>query len=110
MILRRDEEGNPFYVFFSRETIKKMAEKFLAQNKQHNTDIEHDGNVKTTNTLLESWVSEDMTHDKSFKLGFALPAGTWYVGYRIHDDELWADIKEGRVRGVSLAGNFINRL
>ena len=110
MILRRDEDGNPFYVYFSKKTIKKMAEKFLAQNKLHNTDFEHDGNVTTTNTLLESWVSESTVNDKSYALGFALPAGTWYVGYRVHDDELWADIKEGRVRGVSLAGNFINRL
>ena len=110
MILRRDEEGNPFYVYFSAATIKKMAEKFLAQSKMHNTDVEHDGNVSTQNTLIESWVSEDMTHDKSYKLGFALPKGTWYVGYRINDDELWSDIKEGRLRGVSLAGNFINRL
>lgn len=110
MILRRDEEGNPFYVFFSRETIKKMAEKFLAQNKQHNTDIEHDGNVVTKNTLLESWVSEDMTHDKSYKLGFALPAGTWYAGFKVNDDQLWEEIKAGARRGFSLAGNFINRL
>ena len=110
MILRRDEEGNPFYVYFSKETIRKMAEKFLAQNKLHNTDIEHDDNVVTNNTLVESWVSDDMTHDKSYKLGFALPAGTWFAGYRVNDDQLWADIKAGVVKGFSLAGNFINRL
>ena len=110
MILRRDEEGNPFYVYFSRETIKKMAEKFLAQNKQHNTDIEHDGNVVTANTLLESWVSESSQYDKSYNLGFALPAGTWFAGFKVNDDNLWNDIKTGKVRGFSLAGNFINRL
>ena len=110
MILRRDEEGNPFYVYFSAGTIRKMAEKFLAQNKLHNTDIEHDGNVVTANTLVESWVSDDMTHDKSYKLGFALPAGTWYAGFRVNDDTLWNDIKSGVVKGFSLAGNFINRL
>lgn len=110
MILRRDEGGEPFYVFFSRKTIKKMAEKFLQQNKLHNTDIEHDGLVTTNNKLVESWVSDSMVHDKSYAMGFALPKGTWYVGYKINDDETWADIKEGRLKGFSLSGQFINRI
>lgn len=110
MILRRDEQGNPFYVFFTKKTIRKMAEKFLGQNKQHNTDVEHDGRVKTDNTLLETWVSEHPTKDKSAAIGFNLPAGTWYASYRINSDEDWEKIKAGQLRGFSLAGNFLERL
>ena len=110
MILRRDESGDPFYVFFSRKTIKKMAEKFLQQNKLHNTDVEHDGLVTTNNKLVESWISDSMVHDKSYSMGFALPKGTWYVGYKINDDQTWSDIKEGRLKGFSLSGQFINRI
>jgi hypothetical protein len=109
MILRRDENGEPFYVFFSRETIKKMAEKFLQQNKLHNTDVEHDGLVTTNNKLVESWVSDSMVHDKSYSMGFALPKGTWYAGFRVNDEKTWQDIKEGRLTGFSLSGSFINR-
>ena len=110
MILRRDEQGQPFYVYFTKKTIRKMSEKFLAQNKQNNTDVEHDNQVKTENTLLETWVSDHPTRDKSSTLGFNLPAGTWFASYRINSDEDWQRIKSGELKGFSLAGNFLERI
>lgn len=110
MILRRDEEGNPFYVYFKKDTIKKMSEKFLAKNLLHNTDVNHDNNVTQENTLLESWISESILHDKAYKYGFNLPVGTWYVSYKINNEDIWNDIKERRLKGFSLAGGFITRL
>lgn len=110
MILRRNEDGSPYYVFFSKETIRKMAEKFFKLNKHNNTDKNHDWKVTTDNTLIESWISESPYHDKAYKFGFALPAGTWYVSYKINDNETWSDIKSGKLKGFSLAGPFIERL
>jgi len=110
MILRRDEEGNPFYIYFSKKTIRKMAEKFFRNNKHNNTDINHDENITQDNTLMESWISESISHDKSYKYGFALPEGTWYVSYKINDDETWERIKQGELKGFSLAGGFIQKM
>lgn len=110
MILRRDEDGKPYYIFFSKDTIKRMAEKFFRTQKQNNTDVQHDWNVSTENTLVESWVSEDKMYDKAYKLGFALPMGTWYVSYKINDDETWDKIKNRELKGFSLAGPFIEKL
>jgi hypothetical protein len=110
MILRRDEDGNPFYIYFSKKTIRKMAEKFFRNNKHNNTDINHDENITTDNVLIESWISESIKHDKSYKYGFALPEGTWYVSYKINDAETWERIKEGELRGFSLAGGFIQKM
>ncbi len=110
MILRRDEDGNPFYIYFTKETIRKMSEKFFKQNNHNNTDVNHDDNVTTENTLIESWISESIKHDKSYKYGFALPEGTWYVSYKINDDETWNLIKSGELKGFSLAGAFIQKM
>lgn len=110
MILRRDEEGKPYYIYFSKSTIEKMAEKFLKLNKHNNTDVDHNDDVTTQNTLLESWISEDKMYDKAYKMGFALPMGTWYVSYKINDDETWRKIKEGELKGFSLAGPFIEKM
>jgi hypothetical protein len=110
MILRRDEDGNPFYIYFSKKTIRKMAEKFFRTNKHNNTDINHDENITNDNTLIESWISESIRHDKSYKYGFALPEGTWYVSYKINDDETWERIKQGELKGFSLAGGFIQKM
>ncbi len=111
MILRKDKTTDePYYVYYSKKTIRKMAEKFLAMNKHNNTDTNHSYDITTDNTLLESWISESMTADKSYKYGFSLPIGTWFVSYKINSDETWKDIKEGKYKGFSLAGPFIERM
>ena len=110
MILRREADGSPYYIWFSKQTIRKMAEKFFKMNNHNNTDINHDENVSNKNTLVESWISESMINDKSYKLGFALPPGTWYVSYKINDDETWKKIKSGELKGFSLAGGFIKKM
>lgn len=109
LILRRDELGNPFHVYFSKDTIKKINEKFL-KTAAHNTDINHNDDVTTQNTLLESWIVDDPQFDKSTKLGFDVPEGTWMVSYRINDETTWNKIKNGELNGFSVTGNFIEKL
>jgi len=109
LILRKDEMGNPFHVYFSQDTIKKIAKKFFEYNKMNNTDINHDDNVTTGNTLLESWIVEDPNMDKSKAMGFNVPKSTWMVSYKINDEETWNKIKNGELNGYSIAGNFIEK-
>lgn len=107
LILRKDEQGNPFHVFFSKDTIKKIARKFFEYNKMNNTDIDHDDVVTTENTLLESWIVDNPDMDKSKTMGFNVPEGTWMVSYKINNQETWNKIKDGTINGFSIAGNFI---
>lgn len=109
LILRKDEQGKPFHVFFAKETVKKIAQKFFEYNKQNNTDINHDDDVTTNNTLLESWIVDDPKMDKSTSLGFNVPPSTWMVSYKINDKETWQKIKNGDLNGYSIAGNFIEK-
>lgn len=109
LILRKDEDGNPFHVFFSKDTIKEIAKKFFELNKMNNTDVNHDDNIVTSNTLLESWIVEDPEMDKSKSLGFDVPEGTWMTSYKINDEETWQKIKNGELNGFSIAGSFLER-
>lgn len=106
MIPRRDENDNMYHVFFSEDTVRKIAKKFLEQNNQHNTDINHDDKVTNENTLLESWIVENPDMDKSKALGFDVPTGTWMVSYKINNKETWQKIKEGELNGFSITGVF----
>lgn len=110
MIIRVDHAGDPYYVYFSKKTIRKMAEKFLKVNNQHNTDVMHNKMVVTTNTLVESWITESRLHDKSYSYGFRVPEGTWMVSYKINDDDTWDKIKRRELKGFSLDGPFIQRI
>lgn len=107
LIPRKDPDGNMFHVYFSQDTVRKIAAKFLEENKHNNTDINHDDNVTTENTLLESWIVEDPNMDKSKTLGFNVPPSTWMVSYKINDNETWKKIKSGELQGFSIAGQFI---
>ena len=107
LIPRKDEMGNLFHVYFSKETVKNIAKKFLQDNNAHNTDINHDDNVVTENTLLESWIVENPDMDKSTALGFNVPEGTWMTSYKINNEETWQKIKAGELNGFSVTGNFL---
>ena len=107
LIARRDEMGNLFHVYFSKDTIEKIAKKFLADNNSHNTDVNHNGVVVSENTLLESWIVEDSAMDKSTAMGFNVPKGTWMGSYKINDKETWNKIKAGELNGFSVEGSFL---
>jgi len=110
LILRKDADGIPFHVFFSKDTVKKIAEKFFKEMKHNNTDINHDDNITKNNTILESWIVEDTKKDKSAMYGFELPVGTWMTSYRINDEDTWNKIKAGELNGFSVTGEFVQKL
>ena len=107
LIARKDELGNLFHVYFSEDTIEKIARKFLADNNAHNTDINHNGEVVTENTLLESWIVDSPEMDKSKALGFNVPKGTWMTSMKINNKETWNKIKAGELNGFSVEGSFL---
>lgn len=111
MIHRYDDLGNMYYVYFSKESIKKMAEKFLRQKRTDETSIEHNG-VKLGSEkvyITESWVSEDPIKDKSAAFGFELPAGTWFVSMKVEDPKIWKMIKQKALTGFSVEGLFAEK-
>jgi hypothetical protein len=111
MIHRYDDLGNLYYVFFSKESIKKMADKFLKEKRTDETSIEHNGLKLGSDKvyITESWVSEDEIYDKSSKYGFSLPAGTWFVSMKVNDDKVWKLIKEKALTGYSVEGLFAEK-
>lgn len=110
LILRVDEEGNPYHVFFSRETIKQIAYKMMREKLLDRMNLEHNAANTVNGYLLETWLIEDPEHDKSTNYGFKLPKGTWMGMYKVLDPEVWKMVKEGIVKGFSIEGYFIDEL
>ncbi len=86
-ILRVDGEGNPFHVFFTKETVKKIAQNYLMKKYTDKATLEHDSKIKGVH-LVESWV-KDGKLDKSNNYGLNVPEGTWMGMFKIHDDKIW---------------------
>jgi hypothetical protein len=107
-IYRSDGE-NEYYVYFSKDTIRKAMELFFKNGYQNNATIEHDYDVKGT-TIVESWIIEDATMDKSRAYGLDLPVGTWMVSMKIENESIWQRVKGGEFRGFSIEGYFVDKI
>lgn len=101
-IPRYDEQGNQYNVFFSADTVKKIAYDFMS-NRQMN--IAHSQDTDKL-VLVESWIKTDEQMDKSMSLGIAAPVGSWFASVKVNDEALWQQIKAGDYRGFSIEGVF----
>jgi hypothetical protein len=96
-----------YNIVFSKETIKLSQEYFFKRNNQKNSTIEHDSNQFVDGfTIIESWIKEDNEKDKSNLYGYDLPVGTWFAMAKVDNDEAWAKVKNGEVKGFSIDGYF----
>lgn len=106
-IYRRDESGYEYYIVYSKETIRLMAEKLMRDNTFNNIDIQHNEQLlpKGMVSLIELYIKDS---EKGLSpVGFEnVPDGSLMCSYKVHNDELWEMCKNGTLNGFSLAGIF----
>lgn len=109
-ILRVDGQGNPYHVFFSKDTVKKLAENYLMKKYTDSATLEH-GDKKVGGVhLVQSWIKEGKL-DKSNQYGMNLPEGSWIGMFKIADKEIWNDyVKTGKVKGFSVEAYLESKL
>jgi len=98
-----------YYVYFSKETVRKASEMYLKHNNHHKATYQHEQRVSGVLTI-ESWIKEDEKYDKSNAYGFDLPVGTWFVKMKINNPEMWQRIKDGELKGLSIEGYFVDKM
>ena len=105
-IFRRTKDGEPYHVFFSADTIKMIAEKYMRNKYIDNNDENHNGQAVKDVYVIESWIKES-ENDKSTDYGYGdLPVGTWFVSMKVKNDEVWNKVKAGDLAGFSVSGWF----
>jgi len=108
-IYRKNGEDE-FYIYFSEDTVRRASELFLMKGNQSKSTLEHQASLSGL-TVVESWIVEDDTHDKSRKYGLNMPVGTWMVSMKVNNDEVWEDyVKTGKVKGFSIEGYFTDKV
>lgn len=104
-ILRYDLDGNPFYVWFSKETIEELSQTFLRDDKNRAWNLQHEQDTNDV-YITESWLVNNSEMDKAKSLGFDVPEGTWMASAKIENEEIWKRIKNNELRGFSIDGMF----
>ena len=108
-IYRRDENEGEYYIYFSKDTIRKAMELFFQNGNQSNATFEHMESI-TGLTMVESWIVEDTDKDKSKLYELNVPVGTWMGTIKVNNDKIWNDfIKTGKVKGFSIEGYFADK-
>jgi hypothetical protein len=112
-ILRIDSDtGEEYKVYFTKETVEQLAQKYLQNGYQSKATFEHLENIDGEVTVVESWVSKSATKDKSaLYFNRSFPIGTWFVTMKVNDETLWQEyVKTGVVKAISLEGIFDHKL
>ena len=101
-----DKEYN---IIFSKETVRKASELYLKRLKLNNATLEHDEQMTSGVSVIESWIVEDPSKDKTALYGLNAVEGAWAVTMKIDNDEVWEDVKSGKYLGLSIEGMFSDR-
>ena len=93
MIYRNDVDGNgnPGYVYFSRDTVRKMKEKY---GYNRNVSFQHRENIIGSAILMDSYLEEDDNETR------------WFIKYKIINEKLWNMITNKNVKGFSIESLF----
>lgn len=94
-----DEE---FYLTFGKDAIRRLMTKFMKNFGQRSWTKDHMDFAEGL-TVVESWIVEDVENDKAKALGIEnFSEGSWCIGVKVDDDEIWQSIKDGRWKGFSV--------
>lgn len=102
-IYRKDKQG-AYYIQFSREGIRRIAEKFFTDHNSTNVNLQHEYNVNDC-VYFESYFidKERGIVPKEFE---DLPDGTWMVSCKINNPAVWELVKDGTLKGFSVEGKL----
>lgn len=100
LIYRNDALGER-YIYFSEETIVKFVELLMSKEK-NKFNLGHTDNYLDA-ILIESYFAKE---DNEFNVA----KGSWIVGLKVRDIDVWEQIKNGDFKGFSVQSLFSNEL
>lgn len=108
-IYRRNED-NEYYIYFSRDTVRKASELFFIRGNHNKSTLEHQMPLEGL-VAVESWIVENKEKDKSSHYGMDMPLGTWMLSMKVLNDDVWNNyVKTGKVKGFSIEGYFADKM
>jgi|TARA_R110000751_G_scaffold68789_3_gene139922 hypothetical protein len=106
----RKSEKEEYYIYFSKDTILKASQLYLKNGNQNNSTLEHQHSLNGL-TLVESWIVESETQDKSRLYNMNVPVGTWMGTVKVNNDDVWNEyVKTNKVKGFSIEGYFADKM
>lgn len=104
-ILRISQEGDPYYVIFTKEVTEKLCQKLMSEGYSQNISTEHSGKLIDGIQLQEVFLKDSSKGISP--IGYEDAAeGSLFGIYHITDENLWKDCLDGKFTNVSLESYF----
>ena len=114
-LIIRESMGIPYYIRASEDTIRKIYDKYMLSGNWNNFTYMHENIDADISERLQDgiylqrlWIIEDEKNDDACtKYGFNdLPKGTLMMKCKVNNRQIWSEIREGKLRGISLEAFF----
>lgn len=105
-IYRYDKSFGEYYIIYKPETIREMAEKYLADDRQNAVDLMHDGHEVEGVKMVQYFIKDTARGVAPSGFSEDIADGSLFAEFHITDDDIWAKVKDGTYRGFSLEGIF----
>ena len=102
-IYRRDSDEKEYYVVFDSDTIRKIVYKYMKEGRTNSVNEMHETALDGV-FMFESFIIDE---SKPTPKGFSeLPEGSWFGSFRVENDDVWQQVKDGDFKGFSVEGLF----
>ena len=105
-IYRYSEDMGEYYLRFSKESVRIMAEKLFKDGKQNSVNIMHleNSNVEGVN-MVQAFIKDEAKGISP--AGFEdIEDGSLFAQFKVNNDEIWDEVKNGTFKGFSIEGLF----
>lgn len=103
-IIRFDSRIGYYFIYYDRETIREMAERYLVAGRQNAVNLQHEAGTDTEAVhLVQFFIKEKGLAPEGFE---DIEDGSLFAEFHITDSDIWAGVKDGSFKGFSLEGYF----
>lgn len=105
-IYRKDARMGEYYIIYSAETIRIMAEKYLLEARQNNVNLMHEEGSDVEGVQMVQYYIKDSGAGISPQGFDDIADGSLFAEFHVVNDEVWDEVKAGTYKGFSLEGIF----
>lgn len=105
-IYRFSKQRGAYYLIFDAETIRDMAEKYLADGNCNKVNLQHEDGSDVEGVHMTQYFFKDSAKGIA-PAGFdKVEEGSLFAEFHVENDEVWQGVKDGTFKGFSLEGMF----
>lgn len=104
-ILREAADKSLYYVVYSSDTIRQMAQQYLAEGRANKVDTGHNHDEVEGVEMVQFFIKDSAAG--IVPAGFEdISDGSLFAEFHVTNDDVWQAVKDGTFKGFSLEGVF----